>query len=92
MCVKSLQHTLKEAHELVRGKCQAEHSRQKMLYDRRLHRKIYQITDMVLLYSCVIPQGKSRKSHNPWTGPFQVEEILGGCVYKSEIQKVVSLR
>ena len=92
MCVKALQHTLKVVHALVRGNCQAEHSRQKMLYDRRLHRKMYQITDMVQLHSCVIPQGKSRKSHNPWTGPFRVEEILGGCVYKPETQKVVSLR
>ncbi|KAL5515343.1 hypothetical protein EMCRGX_G000498 [Ephydatia muelleri] len=24
----------------------------------------------------MIPQGKSRKLHNPWTGPFRVEEIL----------------
>ena len=80
--VKSLQHTLQEAHQLVREKCQAEHSRQKMLYDRRVHGKTYQVGDMVLLHSCVIPRGKCRKLHNPWTGPFQVEDIIGESVYK----------
>ena len=80
--VKSLQHTLQEAHQLVREKCQAEHSRQKMLYDRRVHGKTYQVGDMVLLHSCVIPRGKCRKLHNPWTGPFRVEDIIGESVYK----------
>ena len=43
---------------------------------------MYQVGDMVLLHSFMIPQGKSRKLHNPWTGPFRVEEILGKSVYK----------
>ena len=80
--VKSLQHTLQEVHELVREKCQAEHSRQKMLYDKRVHGKMYQVGDMVLLHSCVIPRGKCRKLHNPWTGPFLVEDIISESVYK----------
>ena len=53
-----------------------------MLYDRRVHGKTYQVGDMVLLHSCVIPRGKCRKLHNPWTGPFQVEDIIGESVYK----------
>ena len=74
--VKSLQHTLQEAHQLVREKCQAEHSRQKMLYDRRVHGKTYQVGDMVVLHSCVIPRGKCRKLHNPWTGPVTAQNVL----------------
>ncbi|KAL5469186.1 hypothetical protein EMCRGX_G030404 [Ephydatia muelleri] len=85
--VKSLQHTLQEAHQLVREKCQTEHSRQKMLYSRRVHGKTYQVGDMVLLHSCVIPRGKCRKLHNPWTGPFQVEDIIGESVYKIQSPK-----
>ena len=53
-----------------------------MLYDRRVHGKMYQVGDMVLLHSCVIPRGKSKKLHNPCTGPFRVEEILDESVYK----------
>ena len=85
--VKSRQHTLKEAHDLVRGKCQVEHSRHKMLYDRRVHGKMYTVSSRgygstARMRSCVIPRGKSRKLHNPWSGPFRVEEILGESVYK----------
>ena len=36
------------------GKCQAEHGGQKMLYNRKVHEKMYQVGDMVLLHSCVI--------------------------------------
>ena len=53
-----------------------------MLYDRRVHGKTFQIGDMVLLHSCVIPRGKCRKLHNPWTGPFRVEDIIDESVYK----------
>ena len=51
-----------------------------MLYDRRVHGKMYQVGDMVLLHSFMIPH--AGKLHNPWTGPFRVEEILGESVYK----------
>ena len=62
MYIKSLQHTLKEAHEFVRVKCQVEHSRQKMLEctGKCISSRGY----MVLLHSYVIPRGKSRKLHN----------------------------
>ena len=83
--VKSLQHTLQEAHGLVCEKCQAEHSRQKMLYDRRVHRKMYQVGDMVLLHSCIIPRGKCIGNctiHGRARFAFRVEDVIGESVYK----------
>ena len=42
---------------------------------------------MVLLHSCVIPRGKCRKLHNPWTGSFRVEDVIGESVYTIQSPK-----
>ena len=70
--VKLLQHTLQKAPKLVRDMSSRAYQT-KMLYDRRVHGKVYQF---------VTPWGKSRKLHIPWSGPFWVKEILGESIYK----------
>ena len=69
-CVKLLQHILQEAHKLVHEYYQTEHSRQKMLYNRKVHQTMYQVGDMIVLHSCIVPRGKCRKLHNLWAGSF----------------------
>eukprot|EP00731_Ephydatia_muelleri_P021521 Em0014g112a len=68
--------------ELLREKCQAEHKRQKALYDERVHGKPFSPGDLVWLHSPAVPRGRSRKLHHPWKGPLKVVERLGESNYK----------
>ena len=60
----------------MREKCQAEHKRQKALYDERVHGKPFSPGDLVWLHSPAVPRGRSRKLHHPWKGPLKVVERL----------------
>lgn len=77
-----LKRGLQNAYALVREHCKAEHKRQKVLYDEKVHGKPFNPGDMVWLLSPAIPRGQSKKLHLPWKGPFKVIERLGDCVYK----------
>ncbi|KAL5479339.1 hypothetical protein EMCRGX_G022851 [Ephydatia muelleri] len=73
---------MQEAYALVRERCQAEHKRQKELYDQKVHRKPFSPGELVWLHSTAVPRGRSRKLHHPWKGPFKVMERLGETTYK----------
>ena len=79
---QKLKEGLQEAYKLVREKCQAEHKRQKALYDERVHGKPFSPGDLVWLHSPAVPRGRSRKLHHPWKGPLKVVERLGESNYK----------
>eukprot|EP00731_Ephydatia_muelleri_P033930 Em0042g9a len=79
---RCLKDALQEAYALVRERCQAEHKRQKELYDQKVHGKPFSPGELVWLHSTAVPRGRSRKLHHPWKGPFKVMEQLGETTYK----------
>ena len=79
---RCLKDALQEAYALVRERCQAEHKRQKELYDQKVHGKPFSPGELVWLHSTAVPLGRSRKLHHPWKGPFKVMERLGETTYK----------
>ena len=56
--------------------------RQKAHYDKRSHGKLYKEGDLVWLHSTVVPKGKARKLHRPWTGPFRVIRQISDVTYR----------
>ena len=79
---RCLKDALQEAYALVRERCQAEHKRQKELYDQKVHGKPFSPGELVWLHSTAVPRDRSRKLHHPWKGPFKVMERLGETTYK----------
>ena len=73
---------LEEAYRHVREKLAASHVRRKAYYDKRVHGRPFAVGDLVWLHSVVVPQGKSKKLHHPWTGPFQVLTKLSDSDYR----------
>ena len=51
-------------------------------YNRNIHGKPYKVGDLVFLFSTVIPKGKSRKFHQPWTEPHKIVKQLSDAVYR----------
>eukprot|EP00731_Ephydatia_muelleri_P013265 Em0007g575a len=73
---------LENAYCLVRERCEAEHKRQKSIYDEKVHGKPLTVVINVAVLTIAVPGGKSRKFHHPWKGPFKVVERVAGCTYK----------
>ena len=80
--VQKLKDGLENAYCLVRERCEAEHKRQKSIYDEKVHGKPFNCGDLVWLYPPAVPRGKSRKFHHPWKGPFKVIVRVVECTYK----------
>ena len=74
--------TLEEAYRQIRCTMGLRQDRQKELYDRGRHRKPFQLDDLVMLYSSVVPQGQSKKLHCPWNGPYKVVKVLSEVTYR----------
>ena len=73
---------LTEAYEKVRQHLNIGQEWQKEFYDRRVHGKPYDVGALVWLHSLVLPRGKSKKFHHPWTGPFIVVKRLSDVTYR----------
>ena len=58
------------------------HAEQKVRYDLRSHGKPFSVGDLVWLHTPAVPQGKSRKLHRPWTGPYRVVAKPSDSVYR----------
>eukprot|EP00731_Ephydatia_muelleri_P008908 Em0004g1246a len=56
--------------------------RSEELYNRRVHGQEYEVGDLVWLNNPVVPRGRSRKLHCPWTGPFKIIKKLSSVVYR----------
>ena len=78
----TLQTALENAYSLVRSKTGAKQERQKEFYNRKVHGKPFSPGDQVWLFSPVVPRGKSKKLHHPWTGPWVVVKRLSDAVYR----------
>jgi len=61
------------------GLCQ---DRQKELYNHKRYGRPFEVGDQVMLYSCVVPRGHSKKLHHPWSGPFKVLKKISDVTYR----------
>ena len=80
----SMRKTLERAYERVRIKLSTGHKVQKQLYDKRVHGNEYQEGELVWLHSTVIPKGRSKKLHLPWTGPYRILKT-SECDYRIKL-------
>ena len=78
----TMKKALEEAYRSVREKLTVSHARRKDHYDRKVHSKPFAVGDLVWLYSSVVPRGKSKKLHHPWTGPYRVITKLSDTDYR----------
>ena len=56
--------------------------RQKEIYDNKSHGCPYHKRDLVWLFNPVVPSGKSKKFHKPWTRPYTVVKQLSDSTYR----------
>ena len=71
---------LEEAYRQVYHTVGLKQDRQKELYDCRRHGESFQNGNFVL-HSSVVPQGRSKKMHCPWNGPYRVLKKLSEVTY-----------
>ena len=74
--------SLQDAYALARDNLQTASSRQKELYDGKIHGKPYKVGDLVWLHNPAMPRGQARKLYCPWTGPYKVVKMLSTVVYR----------
>ena len=80
--VQKLKDGLRDAYSQVHELCEAEHKRQKSLYDEKVHGKSFSVGDLVWLYTPAALRGKCRKLNHPWKGPFQILQRVSDSTYK----------
>lgn len=77
-----LKKSIEAAYLRVRENVSKKHECQKQFYDRKCHGDPFEEGDLVWLHSPVVPRGKSRKFHHPWTGPWRITERLSDVTYR----------
>ena len=65
---------------------------QKEIYDKKSHGCPYHKGDSVWLFNPVVPLGKSKKFHRPWTGPYTIVKQLSDSTYQIQHTKHHSKR
>ena len=80
--IKNLRTSLGAMYGYVRDSMQYHQAEQKMRYDSRSHGKPFSVGDLVWLHNPAVPRGKSRKLHQPWTGPYRVVAKPSDSVYR----------
>ena len=80
--VVQLKTSLEEAYRNVRESLDVSHEYRKTYYDKSTHGRPFESGELVWLHSTVVPRGKSKKLHHPWTGPYKVVERLTECDYR----------
>eukprot|EP00731_Ephydatia_muelleri_P015777 Em0009g201a len=79
---RQLQKILQGAFQAARDNMGTATERMKEVYNQRVHGKQYEPGDLVWLHTPVVPKGKPRKLHCPWTGPFRVVKRLSAVTYR----------
>ena len=74
--------TLERTYDIMREKTGMQQERQKEYYDRKVYGEPFSVRDHVWLHSPVVPRGKSRKLHHPWTEPWLIVKKLSDVVYR----------
>lgn len=80
--VTNLKEILVNAYRKAREHLQTTMKKSEELYNRKVHGCEYEVGDLVWLNSPVVPRGKSKKFHCPWTGPYKVVKKLSPVVYR----------
>ena len=78
---RNLRQSLEKAYSTARERLQTAAQRQKTNYDKCIHGEPFTVGDLVYLHNPVVPKGKCRKLHCPWTGPFSVIKRISDNVY-----------
>ena len=73
---------LEDAYKKVRCMMGSKQDRQKELYNQARHGEPFQCGDLVMLHSPVVPQGRSKKLHFPWDGPYKIVKVLSKVTYR----------
>ena len=79
---KNLCSSLREAYQYVCKSTGNQIKRQKEFYNRKVHGMPHRKGSLVWLYSTVVPHGRNKKFHCPWTGPYQVVKQLSESTYR----------
>lgn len=86
--VADLRASLSAAYEGVRKEMGCKLERQKELYNKKAHGEPYNPGDLVCLHNPAVPQGRSRKLHHPWTGPYRIVNRISDAVYRIQHVKI----
>ena len=82
-----LRDSLEQAYANVQTTMGTQLAKQKQLYDHKVHGKPFEPECLVWLHSPVVPRGRSRKLHHPWTGPWCVLKRISDATYRFQDQK-----
>ena len=83
---KNLHQSLEKAYSVAREKLKAAALHQKTHYDQHIHGEPFKVGELIYLRNPVVPKGKSRKLHCPWTGPFRLSRKFLAMCTASRIQ------
>ena len=78
--VVTLQSRLSVAYDSLRTRIKCAFNRQKAFYNKSTRGEPYQKDDLVFPHSLVVPRGKSKKLHRPWTGSdatYRIQQVKG---------------
>ena len=80
--VQNLQQALKDAFASARLNIGTHQERQQDSYNRRASGFPHQPGSLVWLFNPVVPKGRAKKFHKPWSGPFKVISRLSDNTYR----------
>ena len=66
---------LEAANRYVRQQLQLAVGRARLRYTNKLKGQALKMHDLVWLFTPKVPSGISKKLHNPWTGPWVIQEL-----------------
>ena len=79
---RNLQQTFTQAFTHTRQHTGMHQERQAENYNKKIHGNAYENGKLVWLFNPVIPKGRSKKFHKPWTGPYRVLTKLSDSTYR----------
>ena len=80
--VQNLRNTLTAAFTKVCQHVGNRLERQQEFYNKQVHGNPHEPGTLVWLFSPVVPRGRAKKFHRPWTGPYRVLASLSDSTYK----------
>jgi len=72
----------KPIKQAAKAAIEAAQERQEAHYDKHHRRVEYNIGDLVMVYQPKRKEGRIKKLHRPWKGPFQISKKLGAVTYE----------
>ena len=73
---------MQEACCPVQSRMGLQQDKQKELFDRKRHGKPFNVGDLVILYTSVVPRGYLKKLHRQWSGPFKILKKISDVTYR----------